>query len=66
MIGWTMKPNKEYKERRYFSLFLFVCRVHRREGAGEKFGFMPIFRCVSDRHVLFRRCLQVQIWKCEV
>lgn len=40
-----MKPNKE---RRYFGLFLCVCRGHRREGAGEKFGFMPIFR--RERH----------------
>lgn len=41
-IGWAMKPNKDYKERRYFSLFLFVCRVRRRGGAGEKkFGSCP-------------------------
>lgn len=62
-----MKPNKNYKERRYFSLFLFVCRVRRRGGAGEKkFGFVPIFRCVNDMPVLFRRRLQVQLWKCGV
>lgn len=58
-----MKPNKE---RRYFGLFLCVCRGHRREEAGEKFGFMPIFRRARDMLVLLARRLQVQIWKCEV